>query len=59
MKRKNVAAPPNVAAKALREGKFRQRVVKAKDSYSRKEKHKKRDVHHDDASLFLWPTFHA
>lgn len=41
MKRKISAAPPNVAAKALREGRFRQRIVKAKDSYSRKEKHKK------------------
>lgn len=53
MKRKPIGTPPNTAAKALRQGEFRQRIVKAKETYSRKEKYKQRDVHQDETPLFL------
>lgn len=44
MKRRQIGAPPNQAAKALKSGSYRQRIVKAKTAYTRKIKHKKGDV---------------
>ncbi len=54
MKGKRVKPPPNLAARALGNEKFRQRVVKAKDGYSRKEKHKKRGDQDDGLPSFLF-----
>ncbi|MCB9993327.1 MAG: hypothetical protein H6873_06685 [Hyphomicrobiaceae bacterium] len=53
MKRKRpIGAPPNQAAKALREGKFRIRIVKGKTAYSRKSKYIKKGVDVEDALPF-------
>ncbi len=41
MKGKRVKPPPNLAARALKNEKFRQRVVKDKKGYSRKGKAQK------------------
>lgn len=51
MKKPNTR-PRNAAAKALRQELFRQRIVKAKHSYSRKVKHSKRDVHQEEHPFF-------
>lgn len=56
MKQKRIKRPPNMAARALGEQKFKQRVVKAKESYSRKDKHKKREDHDDGLSSFSLPA---
>lgn len=67
MKSKPKQLSPNPAAKALREAEFRQRVVKSKKhaTYTRKEKHKKREDQNDDLPFFYgislgeyMPTFH-
>ena len=48
------ARPPNPAARALQDAKFRQRIVKSKKHavYSRKTKHKKGEDQQDDLSLY-------
>ena len=46
--------PPNQAARALHDGLFQQRVIKAKKTYSRKIKHKKGERDDHTAPLFLW-----
>lgn len=54
MKSKPSKLPSNPAAKALGEAEFRQRVVKSKKhaTYTRKEKHKKREDQQDDLPFF-------
>ena len=53
-KREAKSKPPNQAARALHDGLFQQRVVKAKKTYSRKIKHKKGERDDHTAPLFLW-----
>ena len=57
-KQRRLAAPPNVAAKALSDHQFRLKVVKDKRQYSRKAKHKKGRLEHfqDVPFLFQLPT---
>ncbi len=57
MKAKRVKPPPNLAAQALGNEKFRQRVVKDKKGYSRKEKHKKGEGQNDGLPSFLYLQF--
>lgn len=45
--------PPNLAARALRDGVFRQRTVKSAKTYSRKIKHRKGE--HQNGSPFCCP----
>lgn len=51
-KSKAPAPPPNLAARALREGQFQAKVVKDPRTYTRKVKHKK-GSRHLDAPLFV------
>lgn len=53
-KRKQPAPPPNLAARALREGQFQAKVVKDPRTYTRKIKHKK-GSDPSDAPLFVAP----
>lgn len=52
-------SPPNVAARTLRDGEFRQRIVKAKKAYTRRIKHKKGDVDLVGRPLFAGPQSQA
>jgi len=55
-KTRKVPAPPNLAARALRNGLFRQRKVRNAKAYSRKTKYKKGE-HDNHGSPFCWPMF--
>lgn len=50
-----LAKPPNLAARALRDGMFRQRTVKNAKTYSRKIKHRKGEQ--QNGSPFCCPRF--
>ena len=42
-RKKPIGAPPNIAARALSEGRHRMRIVTSRKQYSRKIKHRNRD----------------
>lgn len=52
MRKRKPAPPPNLAARALREGQFQAKVVKDPRTYTRKIKHKK-GSDQMDAPLFV------
>lgn len=52
-KRKQLAKPRNMAAKALGDRLFAPRVVKNGKAYSRKIKHRKGEIGNDTAPLFV------
>ena len=52
-----LAKPPNLAARALKSGLFKQRTVKSAKTYSRKIKHRKGE--HENGSPFCCPRFDA